>query len=90
MLTECIDYLENSSRTYEIIIVSDGSTDETVKVANKLSEKLGTNKLRVLELETNRGKGGAVRLVSYICFYCSILNDNNYSDNEILHHTCSN
>lgn len=64
MLNECIDYLESSSTSYEIIIVSDGSTDGTVNVANKFSERIGTNKLRVLELETNRGKGGAVRLVS--------------------------
>lgn len=62
MLNECIDYLESSSTSYEIIIVSDGSTDGTVNVANKFSERIGTNKLRVLELETNRGKGGAVRL----------------------------
>ncbi|XP_044748102.1 dolichyl-phosphate beta-glucosyltransferase [Coccinella septempunctata] len=62
MLEECIDYLENSSKNYEIIVVSDGSTDGTVSVANKFCVKIGTNKLRVLELETNRGKGGAVRL----------------------------
>ncbi|RZC32721.1 dolichyl-phosphate beta-glucosyltransferase [Asbolus verrucosus] len=66
MLEECVKFLETRSEqsefTYEIIIVSDGSTDDTLKVANMWCEQLGTNKLRVLELETNRGKGGAVRL----------------------------
>ncbi|KAJ8930321.1 hypothetical protein NQ314_016870 [Rhamnusium bicolor] len=70
MLDECIEFLEKriissslgSSFQYEIIVVSDGSTDETVKVANEYAKKLGTEKLRVLELENNRGKGGAVRL----------------------------
>lgn len=67
MLDECTKFLDERAErvnfTYEIIVVSDGSTDGTVKVANKYCEKLGTEKLRVLALETNRGKGGAVRLV---------------------------
>ena len=68
MLEECVEFLESRSQqngfTYEVIVVSDGSTDGTVKVANEWCRKLGVDKLRVLELETNRGKGGAVRLVS--------------------------
>lgn len=67
MLNECIEFLENkannSNFTYEIIVVSDGSTDKTVEVANEYSKKNATQKVRVLALETNRGKGGAVRLV---------------------------
>ncbi|KAF5271186.1 hypothetical protein FQR65_LT05330 [Abscondita terminalis] len=66
MLDECIDFLESrscdSNFKYEIIIVSDGSTDNTVLVAKKYCKQLGVDKLRILELETNRGKGGAVRL----------------------------
>lgn len=75
MLEECVDFLESRCKqndfSYEIIIVSDGSTDGTLKVANKWCSKLGVDKLRVLELETNRGKGGAVRLVSQIHFFFS-------------------
>lgn len=71
MLDEALDFLEkrqegNPSYRYEIIIVSDGSTDGTVKVAESYSIKYGVEKVRCLELVKNRGKGGAVRLVSII------------------------
>ncbi|KAJ8952420.1 hypothetical protein NQ318_014512 [Aromia moschata] len=66
MLDECITFLEDRSKgsdfKFEIIVVSDGSKDGTVKVAQEYSKKLGPEKFRVLDLETNRGKGGAVRL----------------------------
>lgn len=68
MLEECMEYLEKRAATdatfqYEVIIVSDGSRDRTVDVAQDYSKKYSANKLRVLELVENRGKGGAVRLV---------------------------
>lgn len=68
MLDECLEYLENraiadTTFQYEVIVVSDGSKDRTVEVAQTYSEKFSTDKLRVLELIENRGKGGAVRLV---------------------------
>ncbi|GLV35708.1 wollknaeuel [Carabus blaptoides fortunei] len=66
MLDECIEFLENRSKSskfdYEIIVVSDGSTDDTVSVAQKYAKKFSDNKIRILDLEKNRGKGGAVRL----------------------------
>lgn len=52
-----------ASFQYEVIIVSDGSKDRTVEVAQTYSKKYTANKLRVLALTENRGKGGAVRLV---------------------------
>lgn len=52
-----------SGLTYEIIIVSDGSTDKTVEVAHKYAAKYET--VKVLALVKNRGKGGAVRLVRF-------------------------
>lgn len=68
MLDDCLDYLEeckkNLGLNYEIIIVSDGSTDGTVEVAYRYAKKYNT--IRVLDLKTNRGKGGAVRLVSVL------------------------
>lgn len=72
MLDECIEFLEERCKkaqyTYEIIVVSDGSVDGTVKRALEYSKKLGCEKCRILELEKNRGKGGAVRLVSCVHF----------------------
>ncbi|KAI9555673.1 hypothetical protein GHT06_018188 [Daphnia sinensis] len=67
MLEECLDYLEkklksNPSCTYEVLIVDDGSNDRTTEVGLSYSKKYGCDKVRVLTLSTNRGKGGAVRL----------------------------
>jgi len=67
MLDECLDYLECRSKEqrrfrYEVIIVDDGSSDSTTKVALKYAEKYGCEKFRVLTLVKNRGKGGAVKL----------------------------
>lgn len=68
MLDECIEFLEDKFKSiglsYEVIVVSDGSKDNTVDVAQKYIDKLGSDKMRVLPLIENRGKGGAVRLVS--------------------------
>lgn len=69
MLDESLAFLEERVKEkphykYEIIVVSDGSTDNTVRVAESYSEKYGSEKVRCLELIKNRGKGGAVRMVS--------------------------
>lgn len=48
--------------TYEVIIVDDGSIDNTTDVGQRYSRKYGVNKVRVMTLKKNRGKGGAVRL----------------------------
>lgn len=67
MMDEALDYLENrqrknSSFTYEVIVVDDGSKDRTTEVALGYSRKYGSEKVRVLTLVQNRGKGGAVRM----------------------------
>lgn len=73
MLDEAIDYLEmrscdESNRlqgfmfTYEIIVVDDGSDDKTSDVVLQYVSKYGTERIRLLKLKANRGKGGAVRL----------------------------
>ncbi|XP_060941422.1 dolichyl-phosphate beta-glucosyltransferase [Limanda limanda] len=67
MLDEAMDYLENRQKqnpsfTYEVIVVDDGSKDKTTEVALRYSKKHGADKVRVLTLVTNRGKGGAVRM----------------------------
>ncbi|XP_043253107.1 dolichyl-phosphate beta-glucosyltransferase [Colletes gigas] len=63
MLDECLEYMEERLKngcTYEIIVVSDGSTDQTVQIAQNYAQK--HENIRVLDLVKNRGKGGAVRL----------------------------
>ncbi|CAK1544718.1 unnamed protein product [Leptosia nina] len=77
MLDEAIEFLEDRSQKqsfkYEIIVVSDGSSDRTVSVAEKYVEKYGSNKIRCLQLVKNRGKGGAVKLGILSCRGASIL-----------------
>lgn len=67
MMEEAMDYLEqrqkkNPSFTYEVIVVDDGSKDKTTQVAMEYTRKYGAEKVRILTLVKNRGKGGAVRM----------------------------
>ncbi|XP_076876384.1 dolichyl-phosphate beta-glucosyltransferase [Brachyhypopomus gauderio] len=67
MMEEAMVYLEkrqkqNSKFTYEVIIVDDGSRDRTTEVAREYTRKYGADKVRVLTLLLNRGKGGAVQM----------------------------
>ncbi|GAA5960713.1 hypothetical protein JCM3765_007301 [Sporobolomyces pararoseus] len=82
MLKPAIEYLETRNLeeieieslpsevekgSYEVLIVDDGSKDDTVKVAlqlaKELEEEFGANrgKVKVCSLVRNRGKGGATR-----------------------------
>ncbi|TTK47653.1 Dolichyl-phosphate beta-glucosyltransferase [Bagarius yarrelli] len=67
MMEEAMDYLEKKRKkdplyAYEVIIVDDGSKDKTTEIALRYTKKYGDDKVRVLTLEKNRGKGGAVRM----------------------------
>lgn len=48
-------------RTYEILIVDDGSSDDTTQMAIDLAHEYPKSEIRVAKLEKNLGKGGAVR-----------------------------
>lgn len=58
-LVETIDYLDERGITYEILIVDDGSTDNTASIVSKF-EKI-RHQLRLLRLPINSGKGKAVQ-----------------------------
>jgi len=67
MLDSCLDWLTVSNRSsFEVIVVSDGSTDATCDVVMEYVHKYGADRVRLLKLIKNRGKGGAVCLVSEI------------------------
>jgi dolichyl-phosphate beta-glucosyltransferase len=53
------DYLDAGEDSYEVLVVDDGSDDDTVEVAE--SAAAGWPQLHVLRLEHNQGKGAAVR-----------------------------
>jgi len=70
MLDETLTYLKareltDKSFTWEIMVVDDGSTDKTTQVALEYVKKHGVNNMRVLTLQKNKGKGGAVRRGMY-------------------------
>lgn len=51
----------SSKRTFEVVIVDDGSTDTTTGTALEIASKYPECDIRVVTLEKNLGKGGAVR-----------------------------
>lgn len=54
-------YLSSRFATFEIIIVSDGSTDNTVKEATRAQEELPGVQIRIIANPRNQGKGQAVK-----------------------------
>lgn len=58
-LLEVQDYLGNKDYEYEIIVIVDGSPDNTAKIARNYSNQV--KNLRVIENKENHGKGYVVR-----------------------------
>lgn len=56
-LRSVLDYLIQRSIDSEVIVVDDGSRDETVAVA----ERVGDPRIRIVQLPENQGKGAALR-----------------------------
>ncbi|KAG7094153.1 hypothetical protein E1B28_007765 [Marasmius oreades] len=63
MLGSAVDHLMSlkKKRTFEILIVDDGSSDGTSAASLKLAGKYPNCDIRIVTLEKNLGKGGAVR-----------------------------
>ncbi|KAI5475746.1 glycosyltransferase family 2 protein [Pseudohyphozyma bogoriensis] len=75
MLKQAVEYLEGveldkgeggvKKGSYELLIVDDGSKDGTEELALRLAEEMSGDmkrgEIRVVRLDRNRGKGGAVR-----------------------------
>ena len=52
-----------NERGWEVLVISDGSTDKTIDTALQFARELGgqeASAIRVINLSENRGKGGAV------------------------------
>ncbi|HET7040491.1 MAG TPA: dolichyl-phosphate beta-glucosyltransferase, partial [Gemmatimonadales bacterium] len=56
-LRQALEYLARRGEPYELLVVDDGSRDETIRVA----ESFAPQGVRVVRHERNRGKGAAVR-----------------------------
>jgi dolichyl-phosphate beta-glucosyltransferase len=60
-LCTVLDYLNVSEKDAELIVVDDGSQDDTAAVAERSVAECGAVSARVIRYEPNRGKGYAVR-----------------------------
>lgn len=60
-LRTIFDYLHTHAADSEVIVVDDGSTDETVRVAEQsIAAQKSTTRAQVIPVQPNRGKGHAV------------------------------
>jgi len=59
LLPGIVGFLQSNSRPFEIIVVNDGSRDNTAKLTQEFARTYPM--LRLIDLNPNRGKGGAVK-----------------------------
>ena len=69
MLSQTIPYFNNLGFKYEIIIVNDGSRDNTYKfVKNLMDNKYEKTDIKLINYSKNAGKGFAVKSVINVLF----------------------
>jgi len=61
-LRAVVDYLRQNFPDGELIVVDDGSSDETAELARKVLQESGDLRTSVITYKSNLGKGRAVRL----------------------------
>src|SRR5208283_5165101 len=54
-----VEFLQSKGRPFEIIVVNDGSKDDTARVTEEFAKTHPM--VRLISLSPNRGKGGAVK-----------------------------
>jgi len=66
-LRAILDYLKKTKPGAELIVVDDGSDDDTLAVANQVFAEAGNIDTQVITYQPNRGKGYAVRCGLLAC-----------------------
>jgi glycosyltransferase involved in cell wall biosynthesis len=66
-LRAILDYLKKTNPSAELIVVDDGSDDDTLAVANQVFADAGNIDTQVITYQPNRGKGYAVRCGLLAC-----------------------
>ena len=56
-LHRIVDYISVQSKVFELIVVDDGSGDDTAAVAEKILSGQANCSYKVIRYESNRGKG---------------------------------
>jgi len=59
-INKIVAYLSKQTYTWELVIVDDGSTDNTVKIAKDKKRKAAQNHIKIIELP-HAGKGWAIK-----------------------------
>jgi dolichyl-phosphate beta-glucosyltransferase len=67
MLEETLEFLKgrekkNPELSWEIVVIDDGSRDKTCDIVQQFSKRETTERVRVVKLEKNLGKGGALKV----------------------------
>ena len=60
-LTDVAEYVNRCTFSCEVLLVDDGSTDQTIPLVKSLLERHVPGMYRIEHLERNQGKGGALR-----------------------------